>query len=210
MTKATHERWMYHKTRNPWAKFIKRTQHTAYQGIRGARNRLVPVTPDQALNDYNLQLKQCAHRYGMPFASTPYIQKWTTDLQSECIKRGFFLHRSWPHNAVNILSPLMIRGIVDHDDPISNVDGDQSFNWLHHLAFAEGPSSIVFFSQLFAFIKQQDYYGFSDGWEYPCDIANKYLRWHKKKIGRVFTGIVILNGVRTHINTLKQIPLNKI
>lgn len=207
MTLATHKRW----ADNPWHNFIPRKQRASYQGIKGPKGKFITFTAKDkiALTDYNLQLKQCAHRVTRAFANNPAIYKWSIDDQTECLDRGFFLHRSWPHNAVNIISARMIGGIYASDDPFSISDGDMSYNELHRIAFAEGPSSYLFFRRMFKFIDQQDYMGFSDAWEHPVDIATKCLRWYKARKQRKFTGIVVLpGGIRKHISQLTQVTLN--
>lgn len=98
---------------------------------------------------------------------------WTQDRQASCMDRGFFLHRTWPYNFVNILSPAMCMRVRLHGDPF-NISGDASLEYLCRMEFE---TQDKFYDLVLRFITQQDRFGWSSTWH--CALSNRYMRWYK-------------------------------
>ena len=112
---------------------------------------------------------------------------WTRKLQALALDRGFFLHRSFPLNKVNVVSTAMVFALRDTrrliaEDDFSLTDGNRSIEHLRRLEFREATSG-WFYRQVFRFIDQQDRHGYSNTWEKECDLANSQLRWYRQMRG---------------------------
>lgn len=117
------------------------------------------------------------HKPQRAFSPTGQANRWTVELQDECVKRGFFFERTLPHNDVRIIP------IRDEDNVRYHVNYT---DWLHYDeagimdALLDGAAHNVSFDIVaVAFITQQDEYGYSGVWDKSVETYNPSLRWYK-------------------------------
>lgn len=175
ISSTTFKSWSWNK----YARVMKRRMLATYLGL--------PISNQEAeTGKYRegiwLQYAQCDHRLRPHLTAKGMIVPppiyWTRGLQYKALDHGFFFHRSWPHNRVNILSTGMALGLDIPGDPF-NIDGDASLAQLERLLFADQDEQDFYCHDVFPFIVQQDCYGYSNVWEH-CDLYGaRRLEWYR-------------------------------